>query len=92
MEIHPIRTDEDHTEALREIERLWGAEPGSPEGDKLDVLATLVERYEESRFPLPVADPVAVMASPCFLWSSCVWQDRQSSGITGVVVANQISE
>ena len=63
MEIHPIRTDEDHTEALREIERLWGAEPGSPEGDKLDVLATLVERYEESRFPLPVADPVAVITA-----------------------------
>ena len=61
MDTRPIRTDEDHIVALQEIERLWGAEPGSAEGDKLDVLATLVERYEESRFPLPAADPVAVI-------------------------------
>lgn len=62
MDIRPIRTDEDHTTALREIEALWGAEPGSADGDRLDVLATLVERYEETRYPLPEADPVAVIA------------------------------
>lgn len=61
MDIRPIRTDEDHSTALREIERLWGAVPGSPEGDVLDVLATLVDRYEEERFPLPAADPVDVI-------------------------------
>ncbi len=47
MDIRPIRTDEDHASALREIERLWGAEPGSSDGDRLDVLATLVNAYEE---------------------------------------------
>jgi HTH-type transcriptional regulator/antitoxin HigA len=52
MEIRSIRTEEDHVAALREIEFLWGAETGSPEGDALEVLATLVEQYEEERFPL----------------------------------------
>ncbi len=61
MDIRPIQTDADHTQALREIERLWGAPPGTPDGDKLDVLATLVERYEETRFPIPTADPVEVI-------------------------------
>ena len=45
--IKPIRTDEDHKKALAEIERLWSAEEGSPEGDRLEVLATLVNVYEE---------------------------------------------
>ena len=61
MDIRPIRNDQDHEAALREIERLWGAASGSVEGDRLDVLATLVDRYEEERFPLPSADPVAVI-------------------------------
>jgi HTH-type transcriptional regulator / antitoxin HigA len=61
MHIRPIRTDADHAVALREIERLWGAEPGTPEGDALDVLATLVDRYEDERFTLPEADPVKVI-------------------------------
>ncbi len=61
MDIRPIRTEEDHVAALGEIERLWGAEQSSPEGDKLEVLATLVERYEEEHFPLPAADPVDVI-------------------------------
>ena len=61
MDIRPIRDDDDHAAALREIERLWGAAAGTPEGDALDVLATLVERYEEERFKLPDADPVEVI-------------------------------
>lgn len=50
MEISPIRNDDDHAAALREIERLWGAAPDTEEGDKLDILATLVERYEDRRW------------------------------------------
>lgn len=61
MNIRPIRSDEDHTEALAEIERLWGAPDGSPDGDKLDVLATLVEAYEETRWPIEAPDPVDVL-------------------------------
>ncbi len=58
MEIRPIRTDEEHRAALEEIEALWGAEEGSREGDRLDVLATLVEAYEDKRWPLDELDPV----------------------------------
>ena len=52
MNIQPIRNDEDHRAALAEIERLWGAPAGSDDGDKLDVLTTLVEKYEEGRWPI----------------------------------------
>ena len=62
MEIHPIRNDEDHAAAIREIESLWGAATGSEEGDKLDILATLVEKYEERRWPnLDVSDPIDLL-------------------------------
>lgn len=58
MEIRPIRTDADHEAALREIEALWGADEGTKTGDRLDVLATLVDAYEEKRWPLAEMDPV----------------------------------
>ena len=58
MEIRPIRTDADHRRALGEIDRLWGAREGTPEGDRLDVLATLVDAYEEKRWPTDDMDPV----------------------------------
>ena len=59
MDIRPIRNDDDHAAALREIERLWGAAAGTDDGDKLDVLATLVEKYEDGRFPVAdVLDPI----------------------------------
>jgi HTH-type transcriptional regulator/antitoxin HigA len=58
MMIKPIRTRADHEAALREIERLWGADRGTPEGDCLDILATLVEAYEQSHFPIDAPDPV----------------------------------
>ena len=51
MQIRTIRTDKDHRKALAEIEKLWGASAGTPAGDKLDILATLVETYEERRWP-----------------------------------------
>src|SRR5260370_9989063 len=52
MEMGAIRTDKDHRAALSESEKLWGASSGTPEGDKLDILVTLVETYEERRWPL----------------------------------------
>jgi HTH-type transcriptional regulator/antitoxin HigA len=63
VNIQPIRNDEDHRSALAEIERLWGAPAGSDDGDKLDVLTTLVEKYEEGRWPIdePKWDPVDVL-------------------------------
>lgn len=58
MDIRPIRTHEDHAAALHEIERLWGTEEGTPDSDKLDVLATLVEAYENIHWPIEPLDPV----------------------------------
>ena len=58
MEIKPIKTKTDYEAALQEIERLWGASYGSPDGDKLDVLVTLVEVYEEAHHPIPPPDPI----------------------------------
>ncbi|MGX1350654.1 HTH-type transcriptional regulator/antitoxin HigA [Bradyrhizobium elkanii] len=51
MEIHPIKNDEDHAAALAEIAKLWGAVERSEDDDKLDLLATLVSRYEATRWP-----------------------------------------
>ena len=56
--IKPIKAEADYEAALAEIERLWGAEPDTPEGDRLDVLAMLVERYEENRWPVGLPDPI----------------------------------
>ena len=58
MLIKPVKTEADHTAALREIERLWGADEGTPAGDRLEVLTTLVEAYEQAHFPMDVPDPI----------------------------------
>jgi len=61
MQIHPIRTDDDHRAALEEIEALWGAPEGSEEGDRLETLVALVDNFETERWPLAVdtsMDPV----------------------------------
>mgnify|MGYP002372182951 FL=1 len=58
MDIKPIRTERDYQAALEEIERLMDAEPETPDGDRLDVLATLVEAWEEKHFPIEEPDPI----------------------------------
>ena len=57
-DLKPIRNDEGHAEALAAIEGLWRAEPGTPEHDRLEVLAMLVDDYESRRWPIEPADPV----------------------------------
>ncbi len=62
MEIKPIRSDADYQAALKEIEKVMGSQPGTPEGDRMDVLVTLVEAYEARNFPIPEPDdPVQVL-------------------------------
>lgn len=61
MKIRPIRTKADHRWALKEVERLWDAEPGTPDGDRVDVLVTLIEAYEAEHFPIPAPDPIAAI-------------------------------
>ena len=58
MDIKPIRTEADYEAALKEVERLWGAEPGTPDGDRFEVLFTLVESYEDQRYPILPPDPI----------------------------------
>ncbi len=58
MRIKPIKTETDYQAALKETERLFDATPGTREGDRLEVLTTLVEAYEEKHFRLPLPDPI----------------------------------
>ncbi|MCP5424534.1 MAG: transcriptional regulator [Gammaproteobacteria bacterium] len=58
MEIRPIKTEADYEATLKEIESLMSAEAGSPEGDRLDVLVTLVEAYERVHYPVDFPDPI----------------------------------
>lgn len=58
MDIRPIKTKADYRATLREIETLMSALPGTPEGDRLDVLVTLVEAYERQHFPMDLPDAV----------------------------------
>jgi HTH-type transcriptional regulator/antitoxin HigA len=56
--LRPIRTTRDYDAALAEVGRLWGAVPGTPNGDRLDVLVMLVENYEELKYPMDPPDPI----------------------------------
>jgi HTH-type transcriptional regulator/antitoxin HigA len=56
--VRPIRSEVDYDAALAAIERLWGARSGTPEGDQLDVLATLIDAYEAEHFPMDPPDPI----------------------------------
>jgi HTH-type transcriptional regulator/antitoxin HigA len=58
MQVKPIRNKQDHDDALRRIEKLWGATQGTEDGDLLDVLVTLVEVYEREYFPIDLPDPI----------------------------------
>jgi HTH-type transcriptional regulator / antitoxin HigA len=58
MNIHPIKTEADYDKALAEIERVWGAKAGTPDGDVLDVLLVLTENYEARHHPIDPPDPV----------------------------------
>ena len=57
-DIKPIRTKKDYEAALGEVERLWGAKSGTPHGDRLDVLATLIDAYEVVHYPMDPPDPI----------------------------------
>lgn len=61
MQIRPVRTEQDHDEALARIARLMGSAPGTPESDELDVLATLVDAYEAKHFPMDAPDPITAI-------------------------------
>ena len=56
--LKPIRTKADYEASLAEIERLWGARRGTRRGDRLDILATLIDAYESEHYPMDPPDPI----------------------------------
>ncbi|MBL0898259.1 MAG: transcriptional regulator [Reyranella sp.] len=57
-DVKPIRCEADYEAALAEVERLWGARAGTPRGDRLDVLATLIDAWENEHHPMDPPDPI----------------------------------
>jgi HTH-type transcriptional regulator / antitoxin HigA len=57
-ELKPIRSNADCEAALAKVERLWRAKAGTPKGDRLDVLASLIDAYESAHFPFDRSDPI----------------------------------
>ncbi|MBD2364828.1 transcriptional regulator [Anabaena minutissima FACHB-250] len=77
LKLRPIRTEADYRAALDEIERLFDAEPNTPECDLLEVLTTLVEAYEQQHYPIEAPDPVEAILY--YLESRGLsWQDLES--------------
>lgn len=66
MELKPIRTQKEYKSALADAERLWDAPAKSPEADRLDVLAMLIEDYERRHFPIPDPDPIEFLSPKWF--------------------------
>jgi len=58
VKLKPIHTEDDYKEAMQTLAALWGSPEGSLESDQLDILATLIEKYEEDHFPMDIPDPV----------------------------------
>jgi len=58
IEVKPIRSAADHRAAMTEVKRLWGSKSGTPDGDRLDVLATLIDAYEAQHEPIDRPDPI----------------------------------
>ena len=61
VSVRPIRTEEDYEAALGEIGQIMTARPGTADGDRLDVLSTLVEAYEAEHYPIEAPDPIALL-------------------------------
>jgi HTH-type transcriptional regulator/antitoxin HigA len=57
-ELKPVRSEKDYRAALAEMKRLWGAKLGTPEGDRLDVLTTLIDAFENTHCPMDPPDPI----------------------------------
>lgn len=58
MEIKPIKTEKDYDLALKRVNALFDAKPNTDEGDELDILVTLIEKYEKIHYPIPEPDPI----------------------------------
>lgn len=61
MNIKAIKTKKDHTEALKRLEEIFFAKPGTKDGDEAEVLGILIDNYEELHFPIDAPDPIEVI-------------------------------
>lgn len=60
-DITSIRSEQDYERALNEVEILWGSSSGTPKGDRLDMLATLIDAWETIQYPMASPDPMEVV-------------------------------
>ncbi|WP_257670882.1 helix-turn-helix domain-containing protein [Parapedobacter tibetensis] len=58
MEIKPIKTEQDYQAAMKRLETIFDAKPGTPEGDELEILGVLIDNYERTYFPIDLPDPI----------------------------------
>ncbi|MFQ6006118.1 MAG: type II toxin-antitoxin system HigA family antitoxin [Woeseia sp.] len=58
MQLKPIKNDRELNRAVKRIDELWGAKPGTPKGDELDVLMFIVAKYEDEHFSIPASGPI----------------------------------
>ncbi len=58
MNIKPIKTEKDYQKALIRLEKIFNSRPGTQGGDELDILALLIERYEDEHYPIEAPDPI----------------------------------
>ena len=86
MNIKPIKTKKNYQEALKRIEWIWGALPGTPESDELDILATLVEKYEEANYAIVAPNPVEAIK----FRMEQMGMDKKD--LTKIIGANRVSE
>jgi len=86
MKIKLIKTQKDHQLALKRVEALWQAMPDTPAGDELEVLVTLIEKYETERYPIMAPDPIEAIK---FRMEQLGLKQKDVAKIIG---ANRISE
>lgn len=58
MKISPIRNEEDYQKALERLENIFDAKRRTEEGDELEILSILIDRYENEHFPIGMPDPI----------------------------------
>jgi HTH-type transcriptional regulator/antitoxin HigA len=58
MEINPIKTEQDYELALKRVDLIFDAKPNSTADDELNILVTLIEKYEQIHYPIPEPDPI----------------------------------
>jgi HTH-type transcriptional regulator/antitoxin HigA len=58
MNIKPVKTAKDYKQALVRLEQIFDAKPGTKEGDELEILAILIEKYEDKKYPIEAPDPI----------------------------------